>query len=171
MGIREKLRDKPALATAIAAGFVLLAIVITVKVLWPEKKAQLEQAFYTDDDGATWFSDSIYRATPFDHNGKSAVVAQIYTYDDGKKQFCAYLSRFTPDAKAQLQAALDAAQRRGQRPGSVGLYQDRDFMSRSVEVKKPGANEAWVPFNDPRAKGIFAVHSPDGSAVDQAYVY
>jgi hypothetical protein len=104
MGIREKLSEKPSLAAGAAAIFVLIAAAIAVCSHWPEKKADLNQALYSDDDGQTWFNDSIFRVAPFDHNGKTAVAAQIYSYDDGKKQFCGYLVRFMPDAKAQLDA-------------------------------------------------------------------
>jgi hypothetical protein len=171
MGIRERLRQKPSLAAAAAVLFLVVAAVIVARTYWPEKKADLDQALYTDDDGQTWFADSKFRVPPFDHNGKQAVVAQVYSYADGKKQFCAYLARFTPEAKRQLEAALADAKRRGQPPGSVGLYRDRGFMSRGTEVKLPGPNGPWIPFSDPKALAVFSIHSPDGSEADQVFVY
>jgi hypothetical protein len=171
MGIREKLSEKPQVAMGVVAVCVLVVGAIFATTYWPEKKANLAQSFYSDDDGASWFSDSTYQVAPFQHNGKTAVVAEVYTYDDGKKTFCAYLAQFTPHAKQRLEAALANAQSSGKTPDSVSLYSDRGFMSQGTEVKLPGPGHPWVPYNDPRAQEIFAVHAPDGSTVDQAFVY
>ncbi len=171
MGIREKLRDKPNLSVIAAVVFLLLAVAIAIFTHLPEKRPDPLHVNYSDDDGQTWFTDSVYRVAPFDHNGKMAVMAQIYTYDDGKKQFCGYLSRYTPEAKQQLDAALADAQKRGAPPGSIALYQDRNFMTRSVQFKIPGPNQPWMSNEEAQAKNIFAVHSPDGSAVDLSIVY
>jgi hypothetical protein len=170
MGLRETLKDKPWIGGALSGAFVLIAIAIIVTTYWPEKKAKLGEAFYSDDDGKTWFTDSAFLVTPFDHNGKQAVVAQIYSYDDGSKKFCAYLSEFTPEAKQKLEAALAQAKQKGDPPGSVDLYHDRNFMQKGLLVKKPGSKD-WVPYDDPKAIGVMSIKSPDGSAVDQVFVY
>jgi len=171
MGIREKLKASPSVAAGAAAIFVLVAAAIVARSYWPEKKADLSQAYYSDDDGKTWFADSTFLVTPFQHNGKTAVVAQVYSYDDGKKEFCAYLAQFTPQAKQELEAALADAQKNGRPPGSVALYQDPRFMKEGTEVKLPGPDNPWIPYSDPRAQSIFSVHAPDGTTVDQVFVY
>lgn len=164
---------KPSDKYKIAAGgaLVVIAIGILVYTHWPQRQADLNQVFYSDDDGQTWFADSTFKVAPFDHNGKPADIAEIYTYDDGKKQFCAYLARYTPDAKAQLEKALADAKAHGQPLGSVGLYHDRGFTQRGMEAKKPGAGHPWVSYSDPHVNDVFSVQSPDGSAVDQLFVY
>lgn len=171
MGLRETLKEKPWIGGALSGAFVVVALAIIVTTYWPEKKAKLDQAFYSDDDGQTWFSDSAYLAAPFPHNGKQAVVAQIYSYAEGSKKFCAYLTQFTPEAKEKLEAALADAQKKGQPAGSVPLYHDRSFMQKSMLVKKPGADNPWVPYDDPKAVEVMSIKSPDGSAVDQVFVY
>ena len=171
MGIRESLREKPGLTTGFAGAFVLLAVAVVAYSYWPQKKADLSQALYSDDDGQTWFVDSIYKVAPFDHNGKTAVIAEVYSYDDGKQKFCAYVSQFTPEGKKQMEAALADAEKKGLPLGSVSLYQDRSFMNRSVEVKLAGPNHPWISYGDPKAQEVFTIHSPDGSAVDQVLVY
>jgi hypothetical protein len=171
MGIREKFKESPSVAAAAAAVFVLAAAAIIAHAYWPEKKADLSQAYYSDDDGQTWFVDSIYKVAPFDHNGKTALIAEVYSYDDGKQKFCAYLSQFTPEGKKQMDAALSDAEKKGLPPDSVPLYQDRNFMNRSVEVKLSGPNHPWILYGDPKAQEVFTIHSPDGSAVDQVLVY
>ena len=171
MGIRETFEKKPGVAIGVVAACVLITGGIFATAFWPEKKADLSQALYTDDDGQTWFPASSYLVAPFQHNGKTAVVAQVYSYDDGKKQFCAYLAQFNPQAKQQLEAALADAQKNGRPPDSVALYQDRNFMSHGTEVKLPGPSHPWIPYDDPKAMPLFSIHSPDGTTVDQVFVY
>src|SRR4051812_16280853 len=128
MGIREKLSTNKHLGTAAGVGLFVIAAFIAVRTFWPVKQANLDRAYYSDDDGKTWFADSAFRVAPFDHNGKTAVVAHVYNYADGKKEFCAYLAQFTPEAKSKLEAAIAEAQKQGKPPGSVKLYADQGFM-------------------------------------------
>jgi hypothetical protein len=171
MGFREKFKAQPLIGAAIAAFLLLMAAGILARSYWPEKKAKLSEAFYTDDDGKTWFEDSAYQVPPFPHNGKLAVVAQIYSYANGSRQLCAYLTQFKPEAKQKLEAALADARQKGLPPGSVALYQDRSFMQHALLVKKPGAANQWMSYDDPKAIDVMTVRSPDGSAVDQVFVY
>lgn len=127
--------------------------------------------YFSDDDGKTWFKDSSYNIAPFDHNGKTAVIAKIFNYDDGSKEFCAYLTEYTPSAKKRLEAALADAQSKGLPPNSVGLFHDHDFLVKAMQVKLPGANNPWLSYSDPRANQVFSIHSSDGSVVNEVFVY
>ncbi|HEX8340209.1 MAG TPA: hypothetical protein VF624_04805 [Tepidisphaeraceae bacterium] len=169
MGVREQLKEKPAIGFAVTAAFVLIAVLVLARTYWPEEQADLSRAFYTIDDGQTWFTDSATKVAPFDYNGKTAVVAHVYNYANGSKEFCAYLAKFTPEAKTKLEAAITDAARAGKPPESVSLYGDRSFMSNGVLVKPAGPGGEWVPYGDPKAKPLFAVRAPDGSVVDQVF--
>ena len=169
MGLREKLSEKPSVAAVASGRFVLLASIIIARTYWPEKRADLSKALYSDDDGQSWFVDTAYLVPPFEHNGKTAVVAQVYTYNDGRKKFCAYLARFTPQAKHQLEAALAQAKKNNLPPASVSLYGDSGFLKQGQEVKLPGSGNPWIAYSDPKAQPIFTIHSPDGSEVDQYF--
>lgn len=171
MEIRRAIQGKPVVGIGIAVVCILLAGLILVKQFWPVKKANLAQAFFSNDDGQTWFQDSAFRVPPFDHNGKAALIAEIYNYDNGSKEFCAYLAKYTPEAKARLEQALAEAQKSGQPPGSVALYQDPAFIGQGTLVKKPGNGNSWVPISDPRSIDVRTVHAPDGTVVDQVLVY
>lgn len=171
MGVREVLNKQRGLSTVMAAGLLVLAAAAMAWQYWPAAKPKLSQAFYTDDDGQTWFADSAYRVPPFDHNGKTAVLAQVYTYDNGSKQFCGYLVQYTPAAKRQLESALSDAAARGQPPGSVALFHEPDFIRSGMMVKLPGSSSPWVAWSDPRSAQVVSLHSPDGSVIDQAFVY
>jgi hypothetical protein len=171
MGIRRVIQGKPLAGVGMAVLLLFLAGAILARQFWPEKRAKLSQAYYSDDDGQTWFQDSVYRVAPFDHNGRNAVIAEIYNYDDGSKEFCAYLAKFTPEAKSRLESALADAEKSGRPPSSVALYRDPNFIGPGMLVKKPGSGSNWVSISDPRANDVRSVHSPDGSAVDQVFVY
>jgi hypothetical protein len=170
MGVRESLKEKPWVGIAVGALMVAIAGVVIARAYWPTKQADLSKQLYSDDDGKTWFADSLYLVPPFERNGKTVAVAHVYSYAGGSKRFCAYLAKFTPEAKQKLEAAIGDARQRGLPPSSVSLYGDRNFMNNGVLVKKPGADK-WVIYSDPAANEVMAVKSPDGSEVDEVLVF
>jgi hypothetical protein len=171
MFIRKKFADDKKMGIVVAISLLLVAAFALAIQIWPQRKPNLAQAYYTDDDGQTWFKDSAFKVAPFDHNGKTAVIAEIYSYDNGNKQFCAYLAKYTSDLKQRLESALADAQTKGLPPNSVSLFNDRQGLNSGTLVKSPGDSNSWMPFNDPRATPIFSIHSPDGSVVDEVFVY
>lgn len=171
MFLREHLREKKKLSTAAAASFLILAGLVLAYTYWPEKKASLSQGYFTDDDGQSWFAADTTNLAPFDHNGKTAVMAEIFTCDNGSKKFCGYLEKYTPEGRAKMEAAFADAKSHGQPLQSVALFRDRAFMASAFLVKKPGAGNPWIAYSDPKVSDVVSVHSPDGSAVDQYFVY
>jgi hypothetical protein len=77
MGVRETLNKKKSLGIAVAVIFLLLASGYLTYSEWPEHHFSGKTAFYSDDDGQTWFIESVYKTTPFDHNGRQATRARI----------------------------------------------------------------------------------------------
>jgi hypothetical protein len=170
-GIRQKIGEKQSIGVALGAGLILVAAIALAVQHMPEKRADLNQAFYTTDDGETWFADSAYRIAPFEHEGKTAVIAQVYSYAGGSKRFCAYLAKYSPAGKERLEAAIAKARANNEPPGTAAPFRDREFMQSAMLVKARGAGKEWVPIGDPRAGEIMTIHSPDGSEVDQVLVY
>jgi hypothetical protein len=85
MEIRAKLKEHSKVVVAISLVVVAVAFVIchstrrlTDGVVPP---TPVVMAFYTTDDGRTFFSDVSDKPTPFDHDGRQAVKAYIYTTD------------------------------------------------------------------------------------------
>lgn len=150
MFIRSALGVRKGLSVAIGCGLILVAAVSLAFQFWPQKKPNIAMTYYSDDDGQTWFEDSTYKVAPFDHNGKTAVIAEVYTYDNGDKSFCAYLAKYNPDAKKRLEAAFADAQSKGQPPNTVGLLHERWFIESGMMVKRPRPNNDWLPYADPR---------------------
>jgi hypothetical protein len=95
------------------------------------------QAYYSDDDGATFFADDVQKIYPFDHNGKQAYRAYVYECP-GNPRFVSYLARYSDSTKAKM---TELAAKSGDADAAAELARLRDG---GVEVRKP--NQAkWVP--------------------------
>ena len=108
----------------------------------------MSKAFFTTDDGATLFAEDISRISPFDHDGREAVRAFVFTCDGGKHQWVQCLQKFEADAKRQLE---------GYNPQKGGRLPSRV----STLVKRPGAS-GWNSAADPRSTDIVEPHCPEG---------
>lgn len=170
MEIRKSIQERPIAGIIVASVLVIFASLILLRQFWPEKQANLSQTFFTDDDGKTWYTDSAYLLPPLDHNGTTAVFAEVFSYDGGSKQFCAYLAKYTPEAQRKLRESIGDAVKQGHSPASAGLFHDPFFMKNALMVKKPGSDK-WVNQSDPAANEITSIQTPDGSAPDQVLVY
>lgn len=158
MNLRETFNEKPGLAAAIAGGLILVGLVLMgVQLRGPSAPAAATRAFFSDDDGKTWFVDDAAKIPPFVHGGKEAVRAYVYRSAKGK-EFVNHLERYKPDAKALLEAAA----RGDKSAGNVAAVQGAHTGGR--EVKRPG-DAKWIPSSKFReASGILSVKSPDGDA-------
>jgi hypothetical protein len=143
----------------VAAILFSAAIAIAAYSLWPRgQKLNSNVAFYSDDDGQTYFKDSIYRLAPFDHNGKIADIAVVCT--DGTRNFVGYLERYTPEARKQLQEVYDA--------NPTAHYKTIDLMAspaislKGMEVKLPGNENSWAPRSGMRPPDV---QSPTGGEI------
>jgi hypothetical protein len=144
MGVREAMnRNKP---LAIAATLLAVGASVGFALLnWAsgpiDPMAGTGQAYYSVDDGKTYFVASSANVAPFDHQGKPAVQAQVYTADGGKTKFVGYLMRFTPKGVEKMKAMRAGASARRTLPGLDPELQE------NTEVKKPGA-PAWVKLSN-----------------------
>ncbi len=160
MAVRDMINQHRWIGFAIA----ILGPAIAIGSLWHDKAVERREiesrtlAWYSDDEGQTWFSQD-FRMTrpPFNHDGKTAYRAYVFTTDGGKTCFVGYLRRYTPHA---LQMLLWAQQMAASGPPPAGV---NESISRSgVEVKKPGGND-WINVADPRAKSIRQITGPGGA--------
>lgn len=141
MSVREKLQDPKTGLTA-AAILAIAAVTIATVSLWPNtRRSNPKLAFYSDDDGQSFFEDSIYKLAPFDHDGKTAVIATVFSVNGHK--YVVYLRRFTPEAKKKLQAVLDANP--DQPYKMTNLLMRPEFGQEGMEVKLPGKDNPWLP--------------------------
>lgn len=158
MGIRETLNQNPAITTAATAGIILIALIFIIFQLTGGSGPQVQtRAFYTIDDGATWFADSIDRIPPFEHQGRQAVRAHVFTCGGKRDAFVAYLEKYTPEAKKRIEAAMA-------NPQTADPYLMETVYMQGLLVKKPGTGDAgWISSSDPRASEVMNIRCPDGT--------
>jgi len=154
MGVREAINTKKSFGIGFSVLLMLIAGSIIAYTQWPQHRPKGDKAFYSDDDGQTYYKDSIYLVPPCDHNGKTTVRAVVYSYDGGHEQFCAFLQRYTQDAKKRIDDAVADAARQGKPPSTVALFNDLGIFRSGLEIKLPGAGHPWVPSQGPDATAV-----------------
>jgi len=155
VGIRETLNKNPGITTGGTAAIILIAVgFIIYQLSGGGAPSVATEAYFTIDDGQTWFADDINKIPPFQKDGKEAVKAYVYKCADGKA-FVSHLERYTAEGKK----ALEAAQKSNDPNNPVVL---EDVMANGVEVKKPKA-PAWVKQSNSAIAGkVMELKCPDG---------
>ncbi len=157
MGIRETLNKNPAITTGATAGIILLAIGFIIwQIMGGGTPGMATEAYFTTDDGKTWFEDDINKIPPFDKDGKPAY--KVYVYEcPGSDPFVSHMERYTPAAKKAMEAAMASND-----PNNPMVMEDVQMTG--LEVKKPGTGEkGWVRQGNAVAAGrIMELKCPDG---------
>jgi hypothetical protein len=162
MSIRESINNHPGVAKVAATVLFIAAIgaiVLQLRAAGPAGIPNQTQAFFTTDDGATWFADDISKVSGFDHNGKPAYRAYVYRSGDGEP-FVGYLERYTPQARAALEQQNQ--QPAATPPGPRKPNAAPNAATAGREVKKPGEGR-WIPAGDPQVSRVLTIRAPDGS--------
>jgi hypothetical protein len=162
MSIREAISKKKSLSIVLALAMIVMAGGVMGFGMWPQHHPTGDKACYSDDDGQTFFIDSAYKVVPFDHDGKQAVRAMVFNYDNGHKTFIVCLMRHTTKGQTRINGAIEKAGKDNLPLSSIALFDDRSLQ----EVKLPGAGNPWMRRTHPEAMAVMAIKSPDGSAVD-----
>jgi hypothetical protein len=162
VGIREKLNEKPAITTGVTIGIIVIAFAFILYQVFggDGSSVTIPDQFYTVDEGATRFTDDPSRAAPFQHEGKEAVRAFVYTCDENKTSFVGYLERLSPEAKKKYDA-LPATS-----ADSPPSLEADTIMSEGSEVKKPKVGK-WVKRNSAEGEKITNVTCPNNTGVAQ----
>lgn len=138
MNIREKLQKNPAIVAG-AAGIITVAAIVSIVMQARNNSALGGQAYFTVDDGQTFFTDSKLNVAPFDKGGKQVVRAHVFRC--GGKLVVGYVSRYTAEA-LQVMEDVKIAKAEKRPPKNIGALMS--LSSTGVEVKKPGAGNPWV---------------------------
>ena len=118
--------------------------------------ASTDLAWYSSDDGKTWFADKKNPLNFVTRDGRPAYRCWVYTCDGGKTTFAAYLQRYAPDAQKKLQAYADGTQS----PDPRVLEQ---IATMGVEVKRPGGSN-WISASHEQAWEIQQPTCPGGGS-------
>ena len=157
MSVRETIEKRRKLATVAALIMVIAAIALIVNNARSGGIPQVKYAFYSDDDGQSYFRDDVSKLFPFDHNGKPAYRAYVFQTDGGKP-FVGYLERINDKAAAKLLAMQS-------QPQTPDLVMQMDLIrTAGLEARTPGATR-WLPegtlvFNNM----VSGLKGPDGSS-------
>lgn len=113
------------------------------------------KAFFSTDDGKTWFADSVSMPTPFRKDGKVAYRVFVWRVNDGEP-FVSHLFRTSAVPAENVDSSRAPQMDRRARPSLSA--------SGGAEVKKPGAPEsAWVRADSPEGEALAKPRGPDGS--------
>ena len=162
MGLRESVNHHKGLtAGAVIGGILVLALVMVwqfgLSTSTSGASGTRGGLFFTTDDGATTFTAPANMLPPFDHKGKEAVQAVMFSTDGGKTKFVGYLERYTVEAKKQMEKpAVDAS-----KPGARMVMTAPTSGFALTEVKKPG-DKAWVSKSSVAGVAITRVTPPAG---------
>ena len=145
MGVRQWFNENRGLTTG-AAGIVVLAavgfVVMQVLAARPKIQSGLPDAYFTVDDGKTFFVANSASVPPFDHKGQKAVRA--YVFQCGDERFVGYVERFNDEARAAMTSGKATPQhqiygRELKRPGETKWIKSGEFaaVDKLAEVKCP----------------------------------
>jgi len=145
MSLRQALNNHPLIAASVSILILVFLVFLALLAFRGSGNPASDQlAFYTTDDGATLFTDDLFKLPPFDHDGQPAVKAFVFTCDDGQHRFVQYLFKYNDKLKQQLEAA------------------HARFTMAPGLIKRPG-DAKWIGQDDPRAFKILVPKCPDGS--------
>jgi hypothetical protein len=115
MNIREEIQRRSGLVSALAGVAIVLAVVIwfLTRDASPvnQSRADSVKAWYTIDDGATFFPESQNKAPPFEYKGKTAYRCQVWSCDGGVTKIVTRLERYRPEEKKALDEAYERIRR------------------------------------------------------------
>jgi hypothetical protein len=145
MGIRETLNQNSSIGVGVMAGVIAVAgwfIVSSFRENATPKYGSV--AYYSDDDGASFFADDAKLIPPFDHHGKQAYKAYVFTCDKGKTKWVGYLEGYLPDAKKKVEEIHAVMDQMARDPKSTPPPPDKDpvyalpkIQMKGLVVKRP----------------------------------
>lgn len=143
MGLRETLNRNPAMTTGVTIAIIVVAL---IWIFWQSfssgsARRASNQGYFTTDNGATWFADSLENLPPYTKDGKEADRVYLFKCSDGKP-FVAYIERYTPDAKKLLEQSR--ARMKANPQDSMAMEAQYSIpVQNGTEVKKPLEAGPW----------------------------
>lgn len=158
MSVRQTINEYPVASTVgLCALLAVLLFGIQSQVRRPVGSLPTT-AFFTVDDGKTWFKSDLTNIPPFDYAGGTAVGCTVFAGKDGK-QFVGLLTKFSDQARSDLNALVKA----GASPSAL-RNAILDVLPKEKFCKQPGVAD-WSPASDAGAmmKMSKDITAPDGS--------
>jgi hypothetical protein len=160
VGVRERLNQRRAIAISIAGVIILGVVAFLFRDAFstrPQERAAGQRAFFSIDDGNTWFPDDATKLPPFEREGKTAYRVRVYKCPHGK-EFVSHLERYALGDKKRIEEAARAS-------GGGAMVMEQTTFMQIGEVKKPGDTQ-WIrssPQNLEQFSRTMQPKCPDGS--------
>ena len=154
MTIRETINRRPGIAGLGVVIIVAIAAAFSLHGVRPKAlPGPITQAFYSNDDGQSYFADALGKPVPFDHDGTPAYRAYVYRCENSSRAFVGYLARQVgrDSAAVHSTSTADAV--------SAGVHSSASTPG--TEVKRPGDHN-WVGLDSAEGAAIVNVTCPDG---------
>jgi hypothetical protein len=148
MGIRQTLKEKPWIGFTVTLALIGVAVVMFLKAGGSAAARVADRAYFTIDDGQTYFEADRNLLAPFDHEGKQAVKVHMFSCDGGKTKVVGYLSKMDDTVKRLYEAEMAKA---------VAAKQSSPRAPMGFLVKKPGGKE-WLNSMDPRKNAVVDIN-------------
>jgi len=145
MATREIINQRPVMSGVVAVVATVIALGAIFFTRSSDDAYKPAQAYFTVDDGRTYFADDVTRLPPFDRNGQEAV--QCYLFRCGETRFVGYLMKLPPPVKQEMEAYAAAGR---EYPG----------LNPMAMVKKPGDKE-WVSAGSAVGSTLMQVRCPN----------
>lgn len=165
MHVREWLNNNPKIATAITLALIAVVAIWIGFGTFASSNASLppeDWAWYSVDDGATYFAHRLERSPFTTADGKTAVRAYLYRCGNGEA-FVNHLERMTSDAPSSEPESGGPPDYGSGSSSEVVRSITRGY--RGIQVKKPGSGE-WVPSNGPQGMKVRTPTCPNGAVAD-----
>jgi hypothetical protein len=161
MMVRETLNKHKGVAAAVAVVLLGAGVALAIWANGSGIPGPLKRAYYSDDDGKTYFADDFDKIYPFDHNGKQAYRASVCQCSSGKP-FVLYLQRLTDSTKSQLMNLSSKAND----PEVAATI--ANLRSNGIELKKPGGTK-WISPANAGPEDAITPSCPGGGVAREIY--
>lgn len=162
MGLREKLNENPAIATAVAAGIILVALIILGWSLLSggDTVAPIGEnnAFYTTDNGQSWEPGDYYDIYAEPAGGQEKFRVQLFKWTEDGEPFVGWMERMTPIARKAYREAMASG------TGDPLMMAPEEAVQ-GLHVARPvsgNADPKWEAVNTPKGAAIMQPPAKDG---------
>lgn len=138
------MQANPMLTVTITVVVAVTALVLSIQASMT-RPPDTSRAFFTTDDGKTWFVDSASNIPPFDKDGKTAYRCSVYECDG--KQFVLEMQRYDEKSAQALRDAQAAAAQQKDQPTDPRKRAPGPNPQLGLQIKAPGDTK-WYSVND-----------------------